>query len=124
MLRERRRYFRHPIRMPVTVIVGDKKLKAATTNISEGGIALLLHHAIPKNAKPRVQFTLPGSTLYLDVETEVAWADLKGYVGLRFLGMVQSSQEALENWLTRQMEQQVSAAEEKPAPPDPPTAIH
>jgi DNA-binding response OmpR family regulator len=124
MLRERRRYFRHPIRMPVSVIVGDKKLKAATTNISEGGIALLLHHAIPKNAKPRVQFTLPGSTLYLDVETEVAWADLKGYVGLRFLGMVQSSQEALENWLTRQMEQQVSAAEEKPAPPDPPTAIH
>jgi len=79
-----RRYFRHPGKMPVGLIVGDKELKAESTNLSEGGIALLLHHALPKNATPRLRFTLPGTSPVLEVETEIAWADLKGYVGLRF----------------------------------------
>lgn len=124
MLREQRRYFRQPVKMPVSVVVGDKKLKASSANISEGGISLILHHALPKNAKPRVQFTLPGSSLYFDVETELAWSDLKGFVGLRFLGMVQSSQESLENWLNSQMEQQISASTGKSVPPEPPAAVH
>jgi len=69
MLRERRRYFRHPVKMPVGLIVGDKELKAESTNLSESGIALLLHHALPKNATPRLRFTLPGTSPVLEVET-------------------------------------------------------
>src|SRR5206468_12104865 len=36
MVKERRRYFRQPVRMAVHVLLGDKELKAAGTNISEG----------------------------------------------------------------------------------------
>ncbi|MGB3577392.1 MAG: response regulator, partial [Candidatus Sulfotelmatobacter sp.] len=78
MLRERRRYFRHPIKMPARLVLDGKELQGTSTNISEGGIALLLHHALPKNATPQLQFTLPGTSVALELETEVAWADLKG----------------------------------------------
>jgi DNA-binding response OmpR family regulator len=113
MLRERRRYFRHPIKMLVNVVLDSKELKATSTNLSEGGIALLLHQALPKNATPKVRFTLPGTSLALEVETEVAWADLKGLVGLRFLNVPSSSKELLEGWLNDQMEQQLPGAKEK-----------
>ena len=117
MLRERRRYFRHPIKMAVRLVLGDKELAAESTNISEGGIALLMHHALPKNATPCLQFTLPGIKAALDVETEIAWADLKGYVGLRFVNVPASSQELLERWLNNQMEQQIPGSKDKLAVP-------
>jgi DNA-binding response OmpR family regulator len=119
MLRERRRYFRHPVKMPVCLVLDGKEIKGESTNISEGGIALLLQHALPKNATPRVQFTLPASGPALDVDTEVAWADLKGYVGLRFLNLAASSQELLEGWLTTQMERQTSGPKDILAAPTP-----
>jgi DNA-binding response OmpR family regulator len=119
MLRERRRYFRHPVKMPVCLVLDGKEIKGESTNISEGGIALLLHQALPKNATPRLQFTLPASGPALDVDTEVAWADLKGYVGLRFLNLPASSQELLEGWLTTQMERQTSGPKDILAAPTP-----
>ena len=113
MVRERRRYYRQPVKMLVRVVLGDKELKATSTNISEGGIALMLHQALPKDATPRLQFTLPETKLALDVEAEVAWADIKGHVGLRFLNVPQSSQELLEKWLNEQMEKQLPGAKDK-----------
>jgi DNA-binding response OmpR family regulator len=119
MLRERRRYFRHPVKMPVCLVLDGKEIKGESTNISEGGIALLLQHALPKNAAPRLQFTLPASGPALDVDTQVAWADLKGYVGLRFVNLPASSQELLEGWLTTQMERQTSGPTDILAAPTP-----
>jgi DNA-binding response OmpR family regulator len=113
MLRERRRYFRHPIKMAVSLFVGDRRLNAESTNLSEGGIALLLHHALPKDATPRVQFTLPGTTAVLEMESETAWADLQGHVGLRFLNLSADFRELLEDWLNEQMEQQIPGSKEK-----------
>jgi DNA-binding response OmpR family regulator len=103
MQRERRRYFRHAVKMPVRILVGDRELKATSTNISEGGIALMVQRALPKNARPRVQFTLPGTPLAFDVEAEIAWADLKGGVGLRFQNVAPKSIELLENWIDKQV---------------------
>jgi CheY-like chemotaxis protein len=113
MVRERRRYFRQPVKMQVRVILDDKELKATSTNISEGGIALMMHHALPKSATPVLQFILPETDLALEVETEAAWADLKGHVGLRFLNVPESSQQLLEKWLDQQMEQQSPGAKQK-----------
>jgi CheY-like chemotaxis protein len=104
MERERRRYYRQPVKMLVHVVLDDKEIKGTSTNISEGGMALMLHQALPKGATPRLQFTLPETKLSLDVETEVAWADIKGHVGLRFQNVPATSQELLEKWLNQQME--------------------
>ncbi|MHB8216736.1 MAG: PilZ domain-containing protein [Candidatus Sulfotelmatobacter sp.] len=113
MVRERRRYYRQPVKMLVKVIAGDKEIKATSTDISEGGMALLLHQALPKNATPRLQFTLPESTLSLDIETEIAWADLKGRVGLRFRDLAPSSQALLETWLNERIPTQAPGAKER-----------
>ena len=102
MVRERRRYFRQPLKMPVRVVVGEKEITATSTNVSEGGIALLLRETLPKNALLGLHFNLPGTTLGLDVEAEVAWSDASGHVGLRFRNLPQSSYEVLEIWLNVQ----------------------
>jgi CheY-like chemotaxis protein len=104
MERERRRYFRQPVKMPVHVVVEDRRINATCTNISEGGMALMLRQTLPKNATPRLQFTLPETKHALEVETQVAWADTRGHVGLRFQNVPPSSLELLETWLSQQLE--------------------
>lgn len=112
MVRERRRYYRQPAKMQVKLLLGDKEIKATSTNISEGGIALVLQQALPKDAKPRLQFTLPETKISMDVESEVAWADLRGHAGLRFLNVPQSSQERLDKWLTEEMEKHLPGSKD------------
>src|SRR6266853_3958369 len=103
MVRERRRYYRQPVKMLVKVFADEKELKGTSTDISEGGMALQLHQALPKNANPRLQFTLPETSVSLEIKAEVAWADLKGRVGLRFRNVPENFQKLLEKWLNEKM---------------------
>lgn len=123
MVRERRRYFRQPVRMSVNVRLGEKLLMATGTNISEGGIALHLHDALPKGAKPSIRFTLPGTDSCIEVEAEVAWADIQGRVGLRFHDLSSHARELLENWLNHEMEAELPAARERLATQTQPPAV-
>ncbi|MGA8764149.1 MAG: PilZ domain-containing protein [Candidatus Sulfotelmatobacter sp.] len=113
MVRERRRYFRQPVKMLVKVIHGEKEFRATSTNISEGGIALMLREALPKSATPRLQFTLPEINLRMDVESEVAWINMKGLAGFRFHNVPQSSQQQLEGWLDQQIEKERPGSAER-----------
>jgi CheY-like chemotaxis protein len=113
MVRERRRYYRQPVKMLVKVVAGEKQIKATSTDISEGGMALLVHQALPKDATPRLLFTLPESTVSMDIETEVAWADLKGAVGLRFRNVPADSQQFLEKWLNDRMPKAIAGSKER-----------
>jgi DNA-binding response OmpR family regulator len=107
MERERRRYYRQPLEMPVVVVLDDKEVKATSTNLSEGGMALFSRQALPKHGSARLRFTLPKSNLALEIESEVAWADLKGHAGLRFVNVPESTQESLEKWFNQDMEKQL-----------------
>jgi CheY-like chemotaxis protein len=113
MVRERRRYYRQPVKMLVKVFADEKELKGTSTDISEGGMALQLHQALPKNANPRLQFTLPETSVSMEIETEVAWADLKGRVGLRFRKVPENSQKLLEKWLNEKMPKQAPGLKER-----------
>ena len=104
MLKERRRYFRQPVKMDVSVILDSKTIHATSTNISEGGIALILREALPKGATPHLKFSLPDSTLQFEVEAEVAWTDFKGIAGFRFQNVPNSTKAELEQWLDDRME--------------------
>ena len=112
MVRERRRYYRQPVKMLVSIFHANKELKASSTNLSEGGIALLLREPLPKGATPRLKFMLPEVNVPFEVEAEVAWADIKGHVGFRFLNVSQSAQQALEKWLDAQMASRLAEAKE------------
>jgi len=112
MLKERRRYFRQPVKMDVQVVLENKTLHATSTNISEGGIALMLRDALPKGATPRLKFALPETRLQFELDSEVAWADLKGLAGFRFMNVPTSTGETLEEWLDQRMEQEFPGSKE------------
>ena len=113
MIKERRRYFRHPVKMLVKILLADKEVKATSTNLSESGIALMLREALPKGAVPRLQFILPETKNKFDIEAEVVWADVKGRAGLRFHNVPVSSQEQLERWLDERLEEEIPGAKDR-----------
>jgi CheY-like chemotaxis protein len=105
MARERRRYFRHPLEIAVTLVFGQGlELRATTTNISEGGMAVLLRGRLPKGGILKVVFALPGGSVTIEPRAALAWAAADGKAGIRFLEMPQSSREQLDRWLTQQIE--------------------
>jgi hypothetical protein len=59
---------------------------------------------------PRLQFTLPETSLKFEVEAEVVWADLKGRAGLRFHNLPKTVQEQLERWLDERLEEELPGA--------------
>jgi CheY-like chemotaxis protein len=124
MVRERRRYFRQPVKMMVQVIHGDKEQRATSTNVSEGGIAVMLREPLPKGATPHLKFSLPEADLHMDVEAEVAWADSKGHAGFRFQNVPKSSQDLLEKWLDERMEKEFPGSKERIAAAGSDTFLH
>jgi CheY-like chemotaxis protein len=121
MVKERRRYFRHPVKIQVRIVLENKNVNATSTNISESGIALMLREALPKGATPRLQFALPETNLSFDVEAEVVWADMNGRAGLRFREVPTDCQKSLERWLDEQLEEELPGAKEKIANAGPET---
>ena len=68
MKRERRRNARIPVETPVTILLNDGagQLRATTTDLGEGGIAIQLPHR-PKNlGSVTIQFALPGSETVIE----------------------------------------------------------
>jgi len=113
MIKERRRYFRQPVKMQVKVVYEGKTLNATSTNISEGGIALMLREAPPKGAAPHLKFSIPNTNIHMEIEAEVAWVDVKGLAGFRFHNVPESSQAELERWLDDQIEQEFPGTKER-----------
>ena len=101
MVRERRRYFRHPLEAPLHIIgPANREVRGTTTNLSEGGMAIHSTAQFPKDTLLTVRFTLPPNNVSLELKGTVAWCDGAGRIGLRFIDVPQSSQYQLEKWLT------------------------
>ncbi len=102
MVRERRRYFRHPLEIPVHITApGKREVNAATTNLSEGGMSIHSTAQFAKDTVLVVRFSLPQSATTLELKGAVTWCDGSGRIGLRFIEVPQSSQYQLETWLTQ-----------------------
>jgi CheY-like chemotaxis protein len=108
MVMERQRYFRHPVEMPIRIVLPNApELTATSTNLSEGGMAIRLLVKLPKDAQAKLQFTLPASNISLELKGQIAWADGTGRVGIRFVEVPQSSQYQLDKWLTERMQKEL-----------------
>jgi DNA-binding NarL/FixJ family response regulator len=108
MVRERRRYFRHPLDMSLRISLPNNHEQTATaTNISEGGMAIRFLGKLSKDTKAQFRFTLPGSNVPLELNGQVAWADGTGHAGISFLDVPQSAQRQLENWLTDRLQEEM-----------------
>jgi PilZ domain len=105
MSRERRRYFRHPVEIPTTLVFGEgQHLKATATNLSEGGMAVFFRGKLPKGGLSNVAFRLPGGEIPLEPKAQIAWIDGSGRAGLRFIELPAKIRDQLDSWLTAQPE--------------------
>ncbi|MFI5102110.1 MAG: response regulator [Terriglobales bacterium] len=105
MVRERRRYYRHPVDMPLRIsLPHNQEMTATATNLSEGGMAIRVLGKLPKEAEAQFRFTLPATNISLELKGRVAWADGTSHAGIRFIEVPQSSQYQLEKWLTDRLQ--------------------
>ncbi len=108
MLRERRRYYRFPVDTPVHVRAGKSgEFAANSTNLSESGIAIRVNGKLEKDTPVELRFTLPSTSVSLELKGRIAWADGSGLAGIQFQEVPQSSQYHLDKWLTERLQSEV-----------------
>ncbi len=89
------------VETPVTIQVNDGagQLRAVSSDIGEGGMAIQLAHR-PKNlGTVTLQFSLPGTEDNIECAGEVAWENPGRQVGLRFLNLAPAMRDHLNAWL-------------------------
>ena len=105
ILRERRRYFRCPISIPVTILRQSMpEVRCYSVNISEGGMAASTFVPLIAGEDVQVQFTLPGHGVPFSVESTICWWKT-GHLGVRFMSLSQEHKSELQGWLSRKLEE-------------------
>ena len=105
ILRERRRYFRCPISVPVMInrrAMPD--IHCYSVNISEGGMALSNLVPITPGETVHVEFTLPGHKRTFSTESTVRWSKT-GRCGIRFVSLTEECQYEIQEWLAKKLEE-------------------
>jgi Tfp pilus assembly protein PilZ len=108
MLREKRRYFRYSVRMPVEVRSPSGSGSARSINLSREGMAIITTSPVQKGQRLHLRMTLPDSNPALEIEGKVAWINRNGRAGIQFLSNPNACCEALDLWLAKRFEETVS----------------
>jgi hypothetical protein len=104
ILRERRRYFRFPICLPVVIArAGLPPLHCQSVNISEGGMALSTFVPLRPGEQVEVQFVLPDCREPFRVDSTVCWWKT-GHLGVRFASFLEGHKPELQVWLAEKLE--------------------
>jgi len=110
ILRERRRYFRCPIAIPVSMEQeGMSPVCGEAVNISERGMALRILTPLKPGAAGKVQFTLPSAQRPVRAEAKVCWYNQECQAGLSFLALSPRHCSVLQEWVAGKFEQQLAA---------------
>jgi len=105
ILRERRRYFRCAIAIPVTIRRQSMpEVRCYSLNISEAGMAVSTAVPLKAGENVRVQFTLPDHKVPFVVESKSCWW-MPGHLGFRFMSLSQERKSELQDWLLRKLEE-------------------
>lgn len=99
MLRERRRYFRHPVNLPVTLKDGEVDQHARIMNLSEGGMAVRGGKGLKHTSGIEFVFEL-GLGAEISGRGQVAWTSSEGMAGILFQSLHGMGRGHLGNWLT------------------------
>jgi diguanylate cyclase len=105
ILRERRRYFRSSVSVPV--LIQSKSLQEArcfSINISEGGMGLSTHIPLIPGESVCIQFTLPDHRTLLLAQSTICWSKA-GNLGVRFVSISDGQKSILQGWLSQKFEE-------------------
>jgi hypothetical protein len=109
--RERRRYFRHAVSIPVVLKDGDVAQHARMTDLSEGGMAVRTAKALRHSSVIDFAFDLSlGASV--SGKGQVAWINSEGLAGIVLQIFHGKGREQLEAWLTAQ--EQLAAKKDVP----------
>lgn len=105
MARERRRYFRCTIEVPVLVIQpkSASDIRCTCINISSTGIALKTPSAFETGEEFQIIVFLSEGKLAIRAAATVVWDDKHGKTGLSFRCSTPQHQSDLEGWLNSQL---------------------
>jgi len=105
ILRERRRYFRCPVSIPVTIQKESmEEIRCNSVNISEGGMALSTFVSLIPGEAVRVRFTVPDHKVTFLAESTICWSKT-GHLGVRFASLSDEHKSELQVWLSRKLEE-------------------
>jgi CheY-like chemotaxis protein len=105
ILRERRRYFRYPVSIPVIIrSEGMQEVWCNSVDISGGGMALSTQVPFLPGENVRVQFTLPDHEVPLSAESTICWSKT-GNFGVRFVSISDEQKSELQVWLSQRLEE-------------------
>ena len=105
MLRERRRYFRAIIAVPVSVEQGESLYQCQTVNVSEGGMAVVHENTLRLDRRNIVRFRLP-EDCEIVADAIVRWSKA-GLAGLQFLSLRAWHKAQLQSWLAQKLEEKL-----------------
>jgi len=101
LVRERRRYFRHPVNLSVVLKEGETEQRARMTNVSEGGMAVHTIKPLKHTGTVSFRFELPLG-ISLEGKGRVTWVNTEGMAGIAVEGFQGKGKEYLEAWLGAQ----------------------
>jgi len=105
ILRERRRYFRCPISIPVTILRQSMpEVRCDSVNISEGGMAVSTFVPLTPGEEVQVRFALPGHEVTFLAESRICWLKT-GHLGIRFVSLSQEHESELQDWLSQKLQE-------------------
>lgn len=111
--RERRRTFRVPVQLPLTISWSDvPEIEGIMLDLSEDGMDVLSAQPLGESQVAEFHFSLPASS-DIRVLGQVAWANSNGQAGIQFVDLTDSQRTELCHWLTS------NAPEAPPADPEP-----
>lgn len=111
MMRERRRYFRQAVEMPVQLTTpAGSELRAGATNLSDCGMAVRIESPLTLPGTYRVRFTLPATRVTIGGNAELVWTDGQAHAGFRFVHLHEGMRLELQDWLAQRFDQQQAAA--------------
>jgi CheY-like chemotaxis protein len=103
LLRERRRFFRHAVNLPVLLKEGELEQRARMTMLSEGGMAVHTVKPLSGAAIIEFRFELPLGVA-IQGKGQVAWSNTEGMAGIEVNHFEAKGKEYVESWLTAQEE--------------------
>jgi len=118
MLRERRRYFRHAIEIPVRARRDSgEELSCKTINLSQNGMALSVPSPLSQGEVLGLVFSVPDAALSVSARGTVVWADTLSKVGISFQCTNPEVESRLTAWLHDRFYTQFDIAQTQPAAP-------
>src|ERR1039458_6342101 len=105
ILTERRRYFRYPVAIPVTILRQSMpEVRCYSVNISEGGMAVSTFVPLSPGEEVQVRFALPGHEVTFLAESRICWLKT-GHLGIRFVSLSQEHESELQDWLSQKLQE-------------------